>query len=71
LAQLITMRKATSERFPRPTFAPPQAPDDGQAHVPAHTDFRGKYFSGFGKAADTGTPVADVPEHLEEVVSPQ
>ncbi|KAF5322273.1 hypothetical protein D9619_001539 [Psilocybe cf. subviscida] len=50
--RLVTIRKTTMERFPPPTFAPnPQLSDD-HAHVPAHKDFREKYFQGFKKAEE-------------------
>ena len=49
----------TSEKYPPPTFAPPvmvsgtPTPGDTHApalaHVPAHKDFRVKYFHGFKK----------------------
>jgi len=57
--RLITIRKITSERYSPPTFASAtDAPDDGLAHTPAHKDFREKYFQGFKKSEDEGTPRA-------------
>ncbi|KAH9993243.1 tRNA guanosine-2'-O-methyltransferase [Russula vinacea] len=66
--RLITIRKATSRSYPPPTFdsqpAPP-APRDADAeregnfsspiHIPAHRDFREKYFQGFKKPSDAGS----------------
>ena len=61
--QLITIRKATSQSYPPPTFdSHAAAPHDDEsakgepsplpAHVPAHRDFREKYFQGFRKPPD-------------------
>ena len=48
--QLITIRKVTTDKFPPPTFDPAHAVTDNvDAHVPAHKDFREKYFQGFRK----------------------
>jgi len=67
--RLITIRKFTSQSYPPPTFdsqtASPLQRRDGEAegegssssltHVPAHRDFREKYFQGFKKPSDTGS----------------
>ncbi|KZT29058.1 tRNA guanosine-2'-O-methyltransferase [Neolentinus lepideus HHB14362 ss-1] len=58
--RLVTIRKTTSEQYPAPTFdVPPPVPEqsptgneEAVAHVPAHQDFRRKYFEGFKKASD-------------------
>nr|VWO99928.1 Lysophospholipase 1 (EC (Phospholipase B 1) [Ganoderma boninense] len=48
--RLITIRKTTTEAYPPPTFDPAHAVTDNvEAHVPAHKDFREKYFQGFKK----------------------
>ncbi|KAH9942477.1 tRNA guanosine-2'-O-methyltransferase [Epithele typhae] len=60
--RLITIRKTTTERFPRPSFDPEHAVTEnvvGEAHVPAHKDFREKYFQGFGKKGDVGDDGGD------------
>ena len=64
MPQLITIRKATTTRsYPPPTFDSEAETHDGEAknegepsslppapiHVPAHRDFREKYFQGFKK----------------------
>lgn len=68
--QLITICKVTSRSYPRPTFDPHAAPTpqgDGAesegdllvrapVHVPAHRDFREKYFQGFRKLLEARTP---------------
>ncbi|PPQ63667.1 hypothetical protein CVT24_004552 [Panaeolus cyanescens] len=43
--RLVTIRKVTKEKYPPPTFEP--APNDQDTHIPAHKDFREKYFQGF------------------------
>lgn len=54
--QLITVRKTSKESYPRPTFAPSAVPEDGRSlqdyHVPAHKDFREKYFRGFKRETE-------------------
>jgi len=60
--RLITIRKATSRSYPPPEFDSRTAPDGSgadnpgepspPAHVPAHRDFREKYFQGFKKPSD-------------------
>ncbi|KAK7676869.1 hypothetical protein QCA50_020205 [Cerrena zonata] len=49
--RLITVRKTSTESYPRPSFASfANAEDSGtpqEDHVPAHKDFREKYFRGF------------------------
>lgn len=53
--QLITIRKTTTEVYPPPTFDPAHAVTEHvDMHVPAHKDFREKYFQGF-KKNDTNT----------------
>ncbi|KAI0665934.1 tRNA guanosine-2'-O-methyltransferase [Trametes maxima] len=48
--RLITIRKATSDKYPPPTFDPAHAVTENvTSHVPAHKDFREKYFQGFKK----------------------
>ncbi|KAI0690518.1 tRNA guanosine-2'-O-methyltransferase [Cytidiella melzeri] len=49
--RLITVRKTTTARFAPHTFDP-SAREGATPHVPAHKDFREKYFSGFKR--DTG-----------------
>ncbi|OSX66131.1 hypothetical protein POSPLADRAFT_1177562 [Postia placenta MAD-698-R-SB12] len=44
--RLITIRKATTEHFAPPSFEQL----DNVAHIPAHKDFREKYFQGFKKS---------------------
>ena len=61
--QLITIRKATSQSYPPPIFdshaAAPNRDESEEGdpsplpvHVPAHRDFREKYFQGFRKLPD-------------------
>jgi len=62
--RLITIRKATSQSYPPPIFdshaAAPRGdepveerdPSPLPVHVPAHRDFREKYFQGFRKPPD-------------------
>ncbi|KIM45389.1 hypothetical protein M413DRAFT_65987 [Hebeloma cylindrosporum] len=45
--RLVTIKKTTAEQHPPPSFKPPQVEDDQEVHVPAHKDFREKYFQGF------------------------
>ncbi|KAG5639118.1 hypothetical protein H0H81_006707 [Sphagnurus paluster] len=45
--RLVTIRKTTDREYPRPSFEPEQPAEAG--HVPAHKDFREKYFQGFKK----------------------
>ncbi|KAI0785684.1 tRNA guanosine-2'-O-methyltransferase [Abortiporus biennis] len=51
--RLITIRKNTSERYPPPSFdahgGSQPVDDPSVTHVPAHKDFRTKYFQGFRK----------------------
>jgi len=44
--RLVTMRKTTSEKYPRPSF---DNDDESETRTPAHKDFRLKYFQGFKK----------------------
>ncbi|KAK1232664.1 hypothetical protein PQX77_003195 [Marasmius sp. AFHP31] len=46
--RLVTIRKTTSERYPPPSFSPSSETEES-THVPAHRDFREKYFQGFKK----------------------
>ncbi|KAI0320790.1 tRNA guanosine-2'-O-methyltransferase [Amylostereum chailletii] len=50
--RLVTIRKTTSVSYPPPTFEPQSAAKSEieDVHVPAHRDFREKYFQGFKKA---------------------
>ncbi|EMD37313.1 hypothetical protein CERSUDRAFT_153886 [Gelatoporia subvermispora B] len=62
--RLITVRKTTHRVYLPPTFDPEGRREECEAeHVPAHKDFRQKYFEGFKKGRQSGTP--------EEVDSPQ
>ncbi|RDX42082.1 tRNA guanosine-2'-O-methyltransferase [Lentinus brumalis] len=48
--RLITVRKITTKKYPPPTFDPAHAvTENADGHVPAHKDFREKYFQGFKK----------------------
>ncbi|KAI0930157.1 hypothetical protein AcW1_008911 [Taiwanofungus camphoratus] len=47
--RLITLRKTTSKCYPPPLFSSPERQGEGSVHVPAHRDFREKYFQGFKK----------------------
>lgn len=57
--QLITIRKATTKSFPPPTYADRKQSTEGAeaeteiVHVPAHKDFREKYFQGFKRPSDS------------------
>lgn len=55
LFQLVTIRKTTKERYPPPTFEPVIREADEEVHIPAHKDFREKYFQGFKPKADETT----------------
>ncbi|TFK44254.1 tRNA guanosine-2'-O-methyltransferase [Crucibulum laeve] len=50
--RLVTIRKTTSEKYPSPTFEPIHEPKVD--HVPAHKDFREKYFQGFKPKEERG-----------------
>lgn len=53
-SQLITIKKVTTLAYPPPSFDPSGAIISGAPeHVPAHKDFREKYFQGFKKGEDT------------------
>ncbi|KAI0762102.1 tRNA guanosine-2'-O-methyltransferase [Trametes elegans] len=53
--RLITIRKTTTDQYPPPSFDPAHAVTENVAtHVPAHKDFREKYFQGF-KKGEAGT----------------
>jgi tRNA (guanine10-N2)-methyltransferase len=43
--RLVTIKKTTSRTYPRPTFD--TISKRGTEHIPAHRDFREKYFQGF------------------------
>ncbi|KAF8806675.1 tRNA guanosine-2'-O-methyltransferase [Phlegmacium glaucopus] len=47
--RLVTIKKITEEQYPAPTFNPIPLQDEN-THVPAHKDFREKYFQGFKSA---------------------
>ncbi|EIN11648.1 RNA methylase [Punctularia strigosozonata HHB-11173 SS5] len=51
--RLITIRKTGSAEYPPPTFNADSGGDP--VHVPAHRDFREKYFKGFRKDAPSST----------------
>ncbi|KZV63371.1 tRNA guanosine-2'-O-methyltransferase [Peniophora sp. CONT] len=53
--RLITMRKTSETEHPPPTFEERDAETEAEAegHVPAHKDFRDKYFKKFGKEAQS------------------
>ena len=49
--KLVTVKKVTSTgQYPVPTFDPVPLHDEN-IHIPAHKDFREKYFQGF-KSSD-------------------
>ncbi|KAG8213883.1 tRNA guanosine-2'-O-methyltransferase [Butyriboletus roseoflavus] len=50
--RLITIRKATTESYPPPTFDSAVIHDVASSRIPAHKDFREKYFQGFKKASE-------------------
>jgi tRNA (guanine10-N2)-methyltransferase len=52
--RLITIRKTTDVDYPPPTFdnSPSGGEDTDGMHVPAHKDFREKYFQGFKSSAE-------------------
>ncbi|KAF8972985.1 tRNA guanosine-2'-O-methyltransferase [Flammula alnicola] len=50
--RLVTIRKTTSKQYSPPTFEPSPPQTDENAHIPAHKDFREKYFQGFKPKAD-------------------
>ncbi|KAH9892792.1 tRNA guanosine-2'-O-methyltransferase [Cubamyces lactineus] len=53
--RLITIRKTTTQKYPPPTFDPAHAVTENVAsHIPAHKDFREKYFQGFKKVDTEG-----------------
>lgn len=47
--RLITVKKVAAGQYPAPTFDPVPSEDDN-THIPAHKDFREKYFQGFKSA---------------------
>ncbi|PPQ93788.1 hypothetical protein CVT25_013497 [Psilocybe cyanescens] len=54
-ASLVTIRKITAEKYLPPTFEPVAPETDEDIHIPAHKDFREKYFQGFKPKADETT----------------
>lgn len=53
--RLVTFRKTTMSEHPPPAFELQELPNTkGPVHIPAHKDFREKYFQGFKK--DNGHP---------------
>ncbi|KAG9316557.1 tRNA guanosine-2'-O-methyltransferase [Chiua virens] len=50
--RLITIRKMTAESYPPPTFDSANVDEAAGVHVPAHKEFREKYFQGFKKASE-------------------
>ncbi|KAF8844365.1 tRNA guanosine-2'-O-methyltransferase [Paxillus ammoniavirescens] len=50
--RLITIRKTTAESYPPPLLDSAVTSTIGGEHVPAHKDFREKYFQGFNKESD-------------------
>jgi tRNA (guanine10-N2)-methyltransferase len=53
--QLVTISKTTTSDYPPPVFQPQEPANTTESiHVPAHKDFREKYFQGFKK--DSGHP---------------
>ncbi|KAG6902748.1 hypothetical protein C0995_011896 [Termitomyces sp. Mi166 len=49
--RLVTIRKTTNRKYERPSFE--QETPAGITHIPAHKDFREKYFQGFKKEDET------------------
>jgi tRNA (guanine10-N2)-methyltransferase len=51
LEKLITIKKTSSAEYPSPSFdsVKDAAEGSGDMYVPAHKDFREKYFQGFRK----------------------
>jgi tRNA (guanine10-N2)-methyltransferase len=45
----VTIKKVTAEQYPAPTFDPISLQNEN-IHIPAHKDFREKYFQGFKSA---------------------
>lgn len=43
----MTIRKTTSKQYEPPTFEPLELQSEEASHIPAHKDFREKYFQGF------------------------
>ena len=50
--KLVTIRKTTRYDYERPSFEQHDGPA-GIMHIPAHKDFREKYFQGFKKEGET------------------
>ncbi|KAF8070698.1 tRNA guanosine-2'-O-methyltransferase [Lyophyllum atratum] len=53
--RLVTVRKTTDRQYPRPLFEQESQAD--VTHVPAHKDFREKYFQGFKKEDSEEVPI--------------
>ncbi|EPQ57163.1 tRNA guanosine-2'-O-methyltransferase [Gloeophyllum trabeum ATCC 11539] len=59
--RLVTVRKTTAETYPAPSFdagismasRAVDGVEEGTSHVPAHQDFRRKYFEGFRKTGES------------------
>ena len=55
--KLVTIKKTTSKIHPPPTFdAPGDEDEDTNGHIPAHRDFREKYFQGFKSKVGESSP---------------
>ncbi|KZT10705.1 tRNA guanosine-2'-O-methyltransferase [Laetiporus sulphureus 93-53] len=76
--RLITIRKVTTERYLQPKFASKDLVEEGSMHVPAHKDFREKYFLGFKKKVQEeivdsherfSPPKSDAEEPIKESIS--
>ncbi|KAJ3570013.1 hypothetical protein NP233_g4681 [Leucocoprinus birnbaumii] len=55
--RLITIRKTTTDKFPAPTFPTVAEAVEEEVHIPAHRDFREKYFQGFAKGQNDRDPL--------------
>lgn len=55
--QLVTIRKTSTSTYAPPSFEPSEADSN---HVPAHKDFRDKYFQGFKKEDEANGRWSDV-----------
>jgi tRNA (guanine10-N2)-methyltransferase len=62
---LVTIRKTTTAEYPMPSFD--AGSDDNQmGHIPAHKDFRKKYFQGFKKDSDKEKNESGSQDDVEE-----
>ncbi|KAG6920242.1 hypothetical protein DXG01_005011 [Tephrocybe rancida] len=50
--RLVTVRKTTDQEYTRPSFEHQESSTEA-THIPAHKDFREKYFQGFKKEDDS------------------